>query len=494
MRLVLLLIFLSVTQAYENVSIISPANLTHQLRTSPALFGVPSFGDPLTASLRYVTTSKGLHNGCDPYTKSPSILGSVLLIDRFDCDFVDKVYNAEKAGAIAAIVYDTDETDYYPPIMKDNGNGDSVHIPSVSLAYADGKDIRDQLIAGLNIVVRMQWRIPHPNNLVTWDLWTTSNNDATRAFKNDFDSVVDVLGVSQQFQPWYFVEPGTGADEPGILSGSMCINGNRYCTSDAFSDATGSLQGYPVLVENVRQICLFRYLSQQNQARLWWNYVQEYQESCSLTFAVDCSRRVLTKLGIATAPIDSCVSSSGGLINSADSSSNVVNTILEDMLKNGTVLGIVLPALFVNGEPYRGSPYCPTPIDLGTCGVLQSICSAYMTAPAACVNTGCPFGQLKDDCGQCGGSNACKTSSSGGASAVQVVIVLLVVAVVLLGLGVWWTRRHRQQMRSELDSIIASYMQMDEAAGTQAAQNKRVPLSSTSTNDADDESDHTALL
>jgi len=48
-----------------------------------------------------------IHNGCVPPTNAFDISGKIALIRRGNCNFVDKVKNAQDAGALAAIVYDT---------------------------------------------------------------------------------------------------------------------------------------------------------------------------------------------------------------------------------------------------------------------------------------------------------------------------------------------------------------------------------------------------
>ena len=48
-----------------------------------------------------------IHNGCVPPTNPFDISGKIALIRRGNCNFVDKVKNAQNAGALAVIVYDT---------------------------------------------------------------------------------------------------------------------------------------------------------------------------------------------------------------------------------------------------------------------------------------------------------------------------------------------------------------------------------------------------
>lgn len=75
--------------------------LTLPPHTPPPLqFGVPLYGATLSGEVQYVG---GDAEGCTPFSERvrPSTPGFpvVLLVDRGDCYFIEKAYNAEKAGA-----------------------------------------------------------------------------------------------------------------------------------------------------------------------------------------------------------------------------------------------------------------------------------------------------------------------------------------------------------------------------------------------------------
>lgn len=63
----------------------------------------------------------------------------------------------------------------------------------------------------------------------------------------------------------------------------------------------------------------------------------------------------------------------------------------------------------INGEAYRGGYSCPKPHDAYTCAILRVICAGYTDGkePDACFDSGgCPLGQVRDECGVCGGEGA----------------------------------------------------------------------------------------
>ena len=79
--------------------------------------------------------------GCEaPFVNADDIKGKIALIERGSCTFVEKIENAEEAGAIAVIVF-TDNRGVIPM----QGNGDDIGIPSVMIERDLGEDLMDDL-------------------------------------------------------------------------------------------------------------------------------------------------------------------------------------------------------------------------------------------------------------------------------------------------------------------------------------------------------------
>jgi hypothetical protein len=78
-------------------------------------------------------------NGCGSAENAARLQGRIALIDRGECSFVDKVRNAQAAGAIAAIIANRagDST----PLLGGTG-ADDIVIPAVSVGAADGNRLR----------------------------------------------------------------------------------------------------------------------------------------------------------------------------------------------------------------------------------------------------------------------------------------------------------------------------------------------------------------
>ncbi len=109
--------------------------------------GTAVFGPPLTSAGVTGNVIQALNsNACASLTNSVS--GAIALVDRGDCPFVDKVKNAQNAGAVAVIVVNNESG-----ILNMGGTDPAIVIPSVLITTADGNAIKAQLAGGVNATV-----------------------------------------------------------------------------------------------------------------------------------------------------------------------------------------------------------------------------------------------------------------------------------------------------------------------------------------------------
>lgn len=90
-----------------------------------------------------LTTSTGgvgsATDGCQvPLVNAAELVGAIALIDRGDCKFVDKVKNAQNAGAVAVLIANNiDEA-----MIRLGGNDDTIHIPVLGIDQYVGLAIK----------------------------------------------------------------------------------------------------------------------------------------------------------------------------------------------------------------------------------------------------------------------------------------------------------------------------------------------------------------
>lgn len=90
-------------------------------------------------------------DGCSTLTNAAAVSGKIALIDRGTCTFVQKVKNAQNAGAAAVIIVDNQSNPPTPPAM--GGTDSAITITAVSITMADGSSIKGQLGGGVNATI-----------------------------------------------------------------------------------------------------------------------------------------------------------------------------------------------------------------------------------------------------------------------------------------------------------------------------------------------------
>lgn len=111
------------------------------------LVGTASFGPKLTKAgiggdMSLVDDGSSQPTfGCLPLINGSDVAGKIAIIDRGECFFVEKVRNAEDAGAIAVVIVHN-EAGFPPPL---GGTDDSLTIPAVRISRAVGRRIKRKL-------------------------------------------------------------------------------------------------------------------------------------------------------------------------------------------------------------------------------------------------------------------------------------------------------------------------------------------------------------
>lgn len=119
-------------------------------------FGVPLTG-PITGNLVLVNDGTANPNeGCNALINGAAVNGDIAIIYRGNCNFTDKVKNAENAGAIAVVMVNNIGG---PPITM-GGDTQTLTIPAVMVSKADGQLMVDQLGTGVNVTLDVEITSP----------------------------------------------------------------------------------------------------------------------------------------------------------------------------------------------------------------------------------------------------------------------------------------------------------------------------------------------
>jgi len=139
--------------------------------------GTANYGSPVPTmdqdpvSGKIVLATDGLPNGgttvCNEVSNIDEVAGNIAMVDRGLCDFVDKSYYAQEAGAVAVIICNvvggggTDGLSSFGigsnpanPFLND------VVIPTISLGKTDCDRIRASILSEIDVTVTLQQRPP----------------------------------------------------------------------------------------------------------------------------------------------------------------------------------------------------------------------------------------------------------------------------------------------------------------------------------------------
>lgn len=132
-------------QSAANVTINSPAGVAGNYACYPTTaFGTP-ITSPITANIVLVNDGSATPTlGCLALTNAAAVSGKIALIRRGNCPFVDKINNAQIAGAIGVIMMNNVDGTPIPMGGTDAG----ITIPSVMISKADGDILQAALGSG----------------------------------------------------------------------------------------------------------------------------------------------------------------------------------------------------------------------------------------------------------------------------------------------------------------------------------------------------------
>ncbi|KAG5379551.1 hypothetical protein IGI04_027393 [Brassica rapa subsp. trilocularis] len=397
----------------NNLKVTSPDSIKGIYECAIGNFGVPQYGGTLVGTVAYPKSNQKAcksYNDFDISFKSkPGGLPTFVLIDRGECFFTLKAWIAQQAGAAAILVADNKAE---PLITMDTPEEDksdadylqNITIPSALISKSLGDSIKSALSGGDMVNMKLDWTesVPHPDERVEYELWTNSNDqcgkkcDTQIEFLKNFKGAAQILekGGHTQFTPhyitWYCPEAFTLSKQ----CKSQCINHGRYCAPDPEQDFTKGYDGKDVVVQNLRQACVYRVMNETGKPWVWWDYVTDFAIRCPTKdkkYTKECADEIIKSLDIDLKKVDKCI---------GDPDADVENPVLkaeqESQIGKGSRGDVtILPTLVVNNRQYRGK------LEKGA--VLKAMCSGFeeSTEPAICLTEDLNTNECLENNGGC---------------------------------------------------------------------------------------------
>ncbi|KAG6693305.1 hypothetical protein I3842_10G162700 [Carya illinoinensis] len=384
----------------NSLRVSSPNSLKGVYECAIGNFGVPQYGGTMVGIVTYPKANQKACKSFDDvdisFKSKPGALPTFLLVDRGDCFFTLKAWNAQKGGAAAILVAD----DRIEPLItmdtpeEENADADylqNITIPSALISKSLGDSIKKVISKGEMVNINLDWSeaLPHPDERVEYEFWTNSNDECGPKCDSQIEFLKSFKGAAQilekngytQFTPHYIT---WYCPEAFILSKqckSQCINHGRYCAPDPEQDFSRGYDGKDVVVQNLREVCFFKVANESGKPWLWWDYVADFAIRCPMKekkYTEDCSNQVIQSLGADIKEIKKCV---------GDTTADVDNPLLkaeqDAQIGKGSRGDVtILPTLVINNRQYRGK--------LDKVAVLKAICAGFeeTTEPAICLSEG----------------------------------------------------------------------------------------------------------
>lgn len=130
-------------------------------------------------------------------------------------------------------------------------------------------------------------------------------------FKRQFVQVIDTMKNSTEFSLYFKyldgtwagcepeVEPSGGkCDKNTLPCRDQCIGCGRYCFVDPDGVLDKGVSGADMIVEQIRQKCLWKYSHSNNLPLLWWQYLPLREKFCggNQHFTTDCSDKAIAEV------------------------------------------------------------------------------------------------------------------------------------------------------------------------------------------------------
>uniref|UniRef100_A0A1D1Y6P4 Vacuolar-sorting receptor 2 n=2 Tax=Anthurium amnicola TaxID=1678845 RepID=A0A1D1Y6P4_9ARAE len=397
----------------NSLKVTSPESVKDVYECAIGNFGVPQYGGTMTGIVSYPKSNKKVCKSFEDFDISfkPKAGGipTFLLVDRGDCYFTAKAWNAQKAGAAAILVAD----DRIEPLItmdtpeEENANADylqNITIPSALISKALGDSLKKALSNGEMVNVNLDWKesLPHPDERVEYEFWTNSNDECGPKCESQIDFVKGFKGVAQilerkgytQFTPHYITWYCPDTYIHSKQCKSQCINHGRYCAPDPEQDFSRGYDGKDVVVQNLRQVCLFRIANESGKPWLWWDYVTDFSIRCPMKekkYTKECADDVVRSLGLDVKMIDRCIGDPD-----ADKENPVLKAEQDAQIgKDSRGDVTILPTLVINNRQYRGK--------LDKAAVLKAICAGFQeaTEPAVCLSEDIQTNECLENNGGC---------------------------------------------------------------------------------------------
>ena len=178
----------------------------------------------------------------------------------------------------------------------------------------------------------------------------TSEQAEVRQFLTEFSKIAKGLGIRARVDPHYVLWYCSECSRNNFVNEHKdCVSGGRYCAPDP--DYDGPRTGREIVMEDLRQICVYKYAIKKEDYNIWWNYIVEFAKCDNNNFNEKCSFEAMKTAKIDVSEITKCVTESFTGPNFALDDNNLLKKEKKGMIERGIFF---YPSIIINNVAYRG--------------------------------------------------------------------------------------------------------------------------------------------
>lgn len=435
-----------------SIHVLEPKALKYLYLGEKMKYSVMNFGKiPYGYSVSGIVRRTDPADGCAPLkslTLDKTFGAPIALIDRGNCNFAEKVLNAQKAGAKLVLIADNNAENVHKifPVERTKSTLDQVHIPSLLLSKVDGDQVKTAI--ELHEANANQEAYKRPVELSVHFELTRSDRAVDLRFilqvddPQSYELITDFAEYHRSFSPIIRLKIHHKLFMNADLSfkNDECVMSglDTYCIVRSFGD-TREIPG--LITETIRQMCL-----SSHDFTKFAGYASKVRTAC-----FDSENRILSnfqdcanEIYLAAVPAEDRAE-----LRQCMQFGSSENEILLTNNHEETKYFLInySPLIFINGFYYKGN------FD-DTEHLMETICNSFETTPSVC-NTLSAF-VVADDL------NYAKLI---GFMALVFVVCGVLMAVSLGTFYVLYKRKLRRRLVSELnDKITKALMNYKESS------------------------------
>ncbi|EGR33420.1 pa domain protein [Ichthyophthirius multifiliis] len=377
--IIILLTTYQISQVQANLIILGPQEIKKEIQDldkdkseliqySIGNFGFVPYGKRIIGELIVADPYKGCTEIVKPQTDQLDQTNTsiyFLLIERGECSFVTKAYNAQLIGASVVIFVKKKNYLFYKKIkikvddnpnenaskvlIGDDGMGEQIQIPSIIIGYKVGKALKKWLENKQNqgkVQLSIEF-VEQKFEQTNYKIWISLPSKYANRLIYQTSKIQKKIGENKLFfEPVYQIFSLLEQEQ-----NENCIQKGKFCAKDPdlptekgkIPTSSTIATGADIVNEVIRQLCIF-----QQESSLWWDYWRNFAIQCNKPqLYKECSYQItMTMENVNVEVLEQCVKAN------SESNSPLLSKqlLLQEQFK---IRG--WPSLTINNQIYRGN-------------------------------------------------------------------------------------------------------------------------------------------